>query len=236
LATTDGDQASEPVVTIRASLDVPGETRRQAVVFAIWLLCLAAAVIVGSAVGTHIPSYVSDPDAQEEELSRSRAARLKVAISLGLVCPALLTFVVRRRRRRGGPHARGIRLEVTRGGELRLWGRGYGTRLSLGDARVRERLVDLYAGRLGAWRERRLAVSIGSREIEVGTLATDDDEGLPLEGGEGDCVEFDRGDFMSVRAAIGERVSSPSPSPSPSPSTATTTSTTTPTSAGGSKS
>jgi hypothetical protein len=205
VATPDGDARSSPVVSIRASLDVPGETRRQAVVFAIWLLCLAAAVIIGSAVGTHIPAYVSDPDAQEEELSRSRAARFKVALSIGLVLPGVLTLYVSRRRRRGGPHARGIRLEITEGGELRLWGRGYGTRVALGDARVRERVVDLYAGRLGAWRERRLAVSTGAREIEVGTLATDEDQALPLEGGEGDCVEFDRDDFMRLRAAITNR-------------------------------
>jgi len=157
------EKSDAPVVSIRATLDVPGETRRQAVVFAIWLLSLAAAVFVGSAVGTHIPAYVSDPEEQEQELSRSRMARAKVALVLGLLCPSLLTFYVGRRRRRGGAHARGIRAEVTQDGELRLWGRGYGTRLSLGGARVEERLVDLYAGRLGAWRERRLSVSSGSR-------------------------------------------------------------------------
>jgi hypothetical protein len=145
---------------------------------------------------------VSDPEAQEQELGRSRAARLKVALALGIALPSLLTFYVSRRRRRGGAHARGIRLEITPGGELRLWGRGYGTRLALADAHVRERLVDLYAGRLGAWRERRLSVSAGSREIEVGTQAAEEDEGLPMEGGEGDCVEFDRGDFMRLRAAL----------------------------------
>ena len=87
----------------------------------------------------------------------------------------------------------------------RLEGRGYGTRLPLGEARIRERLVDLYAGRLGAWRERRLAVSTGSREIEVGTEATEEDAGLPIEGGEGDCVEFDRDDYMRLRAALASR-------------------------------
>jgi hypothetical protein len=198
-------EGSEPVLSIRATLDVPGETRRQAVVFAIWLLCLLAAVAVGSAVGTHIPAYVSDPDEQEQELSRSRAARLKVALALGLLAPSALTLIVSRRRRRGGAHARGIRLEITEGGELRLWGRGYGTRVALAGARVHERLVDLYAGRLGAWRERRLSVSTGSREIEVGTEAATDDEDLPLEGGEGDCVEFARDDFMRLREAITRR-------------------------------
>jgi hypothetical protein len=195
-------EGSEPVLSIRATLDVPGETRRQAVVFAIWLLCLFAAVVVGSAVGTHIPAYVSDPDEQEQELSRSRSARLKVALVIGLLTPSVLTLIVSRRRRRGGAHARGIRLEITEGGELRLWGRGYGTRVALAGARVHERLVDLYAGRLGAWRERRLSVSTGSREIEVGTEAAAEDENLPLEGGEGDCVEFARADFLRLREAI----------------------------------
>jgi len=192
------------VFSIRATLDVPGETRRQALVFAIWILCLAAAVLVGSAVGTHIPAYVSDPEAQEQELGRSRLARAKTAFVLGLLCPSLLTFYVTRRRRRGGPHARGIRVEITQTGELRLWGRGYGTRLSLANARVTERIVDLYAGRLGAWRERRLSVSSGSREIEIGTPATDEDQDLPLEGGEGDCVEFNREDYLRLRESIAE--------------------------------
>jgi hypothetical protein len=196
---------AEPELSIRATLDVPGETRRQAVVFAIWLLCLFAAVLFGSAVGTHIPAYVSDPEQQEQELSRSRAARLKVALVVGLLTPSLLTLIVSRRRRRGGAHARGIRLEITSQGELRLWGRGYGTRVALAQARVHERLVDLYAGRLGAWRERRLSVSTGSREIEIGTEAAAEDEGLPLEGGEGDCVEFGRDDFMRLREAIARR-------------------------------
>jgi hypothetical protein len=201
----DKSGSDEPALSIRATLDVPGETRRQAVVFAIWLLCLLAAVLVGAAVGTHIPAYVSDPDEQEQELSRSRSARLKVALIVGLLAPSLLTLYVSRRRRRGGPHARGIRLEITPDGELRLWGRGYGTRLVLAGAHVHERLVDLYAGRLGAWRERRLSVSTGSREIEVGTEASAADDGLPIEGGEGDCVEFSRDDFMRLRDAITRR-------------------------------
>jgi hypothetical protein len=193
-----------PALSIQASLDVPGETRRQAAVFVIWLSCLIAAVVAGSAVGTHIPADVSDVETQNEELSRSRWARAEVALVLGLAAPALLTIYVTRRRRRGGPHARGIRLEITEEGELRLWGRGYGTRLVLAEARIDERCVDLYAGRLGAWRERRLVVSSGARQIAIGTLANEDDAGLPLQGGEGDCVEFEREDFLRVRAAIAE--------------------------------
>jgi hypothetical protein len=197
------DPRRYPALSIRASLDVPGETRRQAVVFAIWLFCLLTAVAVGSAVGTHIPAHVSDLDLQNEELSRSRWARAEVALVLGLALPTLLTFYVTRRRRRGGPHARGIRLEITEQGELRLWGRGYGTRLALDGARVEEKLVDLYAGRLGAWRERRLVVSGAGRQIAIGTLATEEDSGLMAQGGEGDCVEFEREDFFRVRDAIG---------------------------------
>lgn len=189
-------------LSIRASLDVPGETRRQAVVFAIWLLCSIAAVVAGSAVGTHIPLDSNDAELEKKELSRSRIARMEVAFAVGLATPMFLTWFVTRRRRRGGPHARGIVLEITEQGELRLWGRGYGTRLHLHEARIDERLVDIYAGRLGAWRERRLTVATGARTIAFGTPASDDDTDLPAQGGEGDCVEFDRADFLRMRDAI----------------------------------
>jgi hypothetical protein len=193
------------VVSVRASLDVPGETRRQATVFVIWAFFLAVAVVIGSMVGTHIPAYVSDPDAQAEELARSRVARAKVAFGLGLLCPGVLTFLVRWRRRRGGPHARGIRVEVTEEGELRMWGRGYGSRVPLSGARVDETLVDLYAGRLGAWRERRMTVSSGARSVQIGTPADGDDADLPILGGEGDCVEVDREDYFALRDTIAVR-------------------------------
>ena len=189
-------------LSIRASLDVPGETRRQAVVFAIWLLCSITAIIAGSAVGTHIPLDSTDAALEKKELTRSRIARAEVALVLGLATPLFLTWFVTRRRRRGGPHARGITLEITEEGELRLWGRGYGVRLHLREARIDERLVDIYAGRLGAWRERRFTVATGARTIAFGTPATEDDTGLPAQGGEGDCVEFDRDDFLRMRDAI----------------------------------
>jgi hypothetical protein len=187
--------SDEPVISIRASLDVPGETRRQATVFAIWFLFLLAAVFAASVVGTHIPAYVSDVEAQEQELSRSRAARAKVALLVGLVCPSILTLYVSRRRRRGGRHARGIRLEITREGELRMWGRGYGTRLPLAQAHIRERVVDLYAGRLER-RERRLGPS-GSRNRSRTRAADDEDEEPPL--GERGTAELDRADFSGSR-------------------------------------
>jgi hypothetical protein len=156
-------------------------------------------------VGTHIPAYVSDPEVQDQELRRSRLARVETALLLGLLLPAAATWYVTWRRRRGGPYARGIRLELTRDGELRLWGRGYGTHVELADARVEERLVDLYAGRLGAWCERRLVISSGARTIAVGTPATDEDTDLPRRGGEGDCIELDRADYLQLREAIGRR-------------------------------
>lgn len=171
-------------------------------VFAIWLLCSIAAVIAGSAVGTHIPADVADPETQKQELTRSRLARAEVAATVGLIAPLALTWYVTRRRRRGGPHARGIVLEITEDGELRLWGRGYGTRLTLAESRIDERLVDIYAGRLGAWRERRLTVSSAARSIAIGTPANEDDTDFPAQGGEGDCVEFDRDDFLRMRDAI----------------------------------
>ena len=104
-------------------------------------------------------------------------------------------------------------MDVTGDGELRVWGRGYGARVVLPGSLVQERLVDVYAGRLGAWRQRRLRVRAGSvmaaarggsREIELATTATarDLDEGLSVEGGEGDCVEIDRDDFDRIRALV----------------------------------
>ena len=38
-------------MSVRASLDVPGETRRQTTVLVIWLFCLGAAVIAGKPEG-----------------------------------------------------------------------------------------------------------------------------------------------------------------------------------------
>jgi hypothetical protein len=199
------EPVAEVVVSVRASLDVPGETRRQALVLVIWMVCLGIAVAVGSMVGTHIPAEVVDPDAQEHELDRSKLARAEVALLLGLILPIVSTWYVTHRRRRGGPHARGIRIEVTRRGELRLWGRGYGSRVELAGARVEERLIDMYAGRLGAWRERRLSVSTGGRVVAVGTPAAEEDADLPRQGGEGDCVELERADYLRLRTAIVER-------------------------------
>ena len=195
--------SEEALVEVAASLDLPGETGRQARIFAAWAVCLALAVIIGSIGRAR----------SEDDLSRARADKAKVAIVLGLAFPALLTLGLNRAYRRGGSHARGITVDVTGDGELRVWGRGYGARVVIAGALVQERLVDVYAGRLGAWRQRRLRVRAGSvmaaarggsREIELATTATarDLDEGLSVEGGEGDCVEIDRDDFDRIRALV----------------------------------
>jgi hypothetical protein len=78
---------------------------------------------------------------------------------------------------------------------------------------VKERLVDVYAGRLGAWRQRRLRVRSGGRELELATTAraADLDEGLPVDGGEGDCVEIDREHFDVLRAHVMALAPAPRP-------------------------
>jgi hypothetical protein len=204
----DADERSQ--IELVADLDPPGETGRQTKIFATWLLCLLLAVIVASAVGAHLSLDDDGTARARAELARSRAAKTRVALILGLLVPTLITLAVNRRYRRGGGHARGIQIDVTEAGELRIWGRGYGSRVHLAGAEIGERLVDIYAGRLGAWRQRRLRVrgttSLrgGAREIELATVAVEADlaEGLPLEGGEGDCVELGREDFERLRACV----------------------------------
>jgi hypothetical protein len=207
----DAEQDSltdQPAFEAPAELDLPGETGRQGRIFAAWLACLALAVVVGSAVGAHLSLSDEGSLRAQRELSRSRWAKAKVALVLGLALPALLTWAINGRYRRGGAHARGITVDVTRDGELRLWGRGYGTRVLLAGAEVKERLVDVYAGRLGAWRQRRIRIRskarAGGREIEIATTARAADmrEDLPVEGGEGDCIEIDRDDFDRLRAHV----------------------------------
>jgi hypothetical protein len=198
------------VVELRAQLDVPGETGRQTRIFATWVLCLLLAVVVSSAFGAHLSLADEGSLHAERELARARSAKARVALVLGLMLPALLTWGLNRRYRRGGGHARGITVDVTVAGELRMWGRGYGSRVRLEGAEISERLVDVYAGRLGAWRQRRLRVRAGtvtrdgSREIELATTAqvSDMEEGLRVDGGEGDCIELAREDFDRLRESV----------------------------------
>lgn len=197
------------VVEVVAQLDVPGETRRQTMVFATWFACLLLAVIGASLVGAHVPLERDGSAWAADELTASRYRKARIALAVGLLLPACLTWIIRARFRRGGGHARGITVDVT-DGELRIWGRGYGARVRLEGADISERLVDVYAGRLGAWRQRRLRVraASGTRlgfsgEIGIATLAlASDDDGLRVEGGEGDCVELGREDFLAVRAEV----------------------------------
>lgn len=198
------------LVEVAVALDLPGETGRQTKIFATWVVCLFAAIVLSSIAASRAGEG-GGMFRTDEELAQKRAARVRVGLPVGLLVPAFFTWVIHFRHRRGGGHARGISVDVTAGGELRIWGRGYGSRVSLEGAQVTERLVDVYAGRLGAWRQRRLKVrqktsgrAGGAGEIELATRAIPDDASLGLkhEGGEGDCVELDREDFLRVREAV----------------------------------
>ena len=210
----DGEVSLE----VRADLDVPGETGRQTRVFLIWFCCLALAVILGIRARPMVSAAEEWTPRGRQEIERSRADRLKVAAAVGLLLPALLTWGLTYWYRRGGGHARGIVIDVTRRGELRVWGRGYGQRLYLRGAVITERLVDVYAGRLGAWRQRRVRIRRatvspdgGASELELATpaRATDLDEGLRVEGGEGNCLEVDREAYDAILAHLREAVPDP---------------------------
>lgn len=201
---------SDVDLEVRAELDVPGETGRQTAVFALWCACLLLAVIVAAYRRPVVPERARDTAQQGQLLAEFKRERLTIAFVLGLALPGVGTLLMTRRHRRGGAHSRGIVVDVTRDGELRLWGRGYGQRVVLEGAEVKERLVDLYSGRMGAWRERRLTVharkmvSGSPPTLELGTVADEADEalGLPLVGGEGDCVELARADYLAVRERV----------------------------------
>jgi hypothetical protein len=200
-------------VRFGAALDPPGETKRQIMTLVVWLLFLGVAVTTAAFVGTHAPPsfdpLTTDPATREmrDELHRSRAARLRVAVLLGVLAPAVLTFMLSRRHRRNGPHARGILVELTET-ELRIWGRGYGSRVTVLAATTDERLVDVYAGRLGAWRQIRLRLRTKHQTLELAAPAIAGDEArLRVEGGEADCIELAREDYDALRAELLERAS-----------------------------
>lgn len=203
--------ADDVVLEVRAELDLPGETARQTKIFAAWLTCLVLAIALSSIAASRAAAELGNGlEHTDEELTVRRAARVRVGLPVGLLVPGVLTWIIHHRHRRGGGHARGIYVDVTAGGELRIWGRGFGSRVMIRGAEVTERLVDMYAGRLGAWRQRRLKVRAklatrgGVQEIEIAAIAlrSDVELGLRLEGGEGDCVELSRADFMRVREAV----------------------------------
>ncbi len=211
------------VVEARAELDLPGETARQTKIFAIWILCLGLALILSSIAASRAGEDGSRAFRTEAELAEKRAARARVGLPVGLLLPAVLSWIVHHRHRRGGGYSRGIYVDVTAGGELRIWGRGYGSRVAVEGGEVIERFVDVYAGRLGAWRQRRLKVRMRKaargtvEEIEIATAAaqSDMDLGLKVEGGEGDCVELGREDFLRVREAVFAALQGPASQSSP---------------------
>ncbi len=201
------------LIEARGDLDLPGETGRQTKIFVAWFGCLVLALILSSIAASrvgHDDDGVARMFRTEAELAEKRAARVRIGLPVGLLLPAILTWIIHFRHRRGGGHARGIYVDVTHGGEFRIWGRGYGSRVTIRGAQVQERLVDVYAGRLGAWRQRRLkvlaakAVQGSLSEIEIATPAiqSDLDLGLRAEGGEGDCVELSREDFLRLRDSV----------------------------------
>src|SRR5262245_18579406 len=98
-----GQQPDEPVFEAQAELDLPGETGRQARIFAVWAVCLLLAVVVSASVGAHVSFEDEGSLRAERELRRSRVAKAKVAFVLGLVVPVLLTLGLDARyKRRGG--------------------------------------------------------------------------------------------------------------------------------------
>lgn len=194
---------------VRVDLDVPGETSRQARVFAIWLFCLATAVTVAVIRRPHVPTTRRGSADQTKMMAEYRRERFAIAVGLGILTPGLWTWWITHRRRRGGPHPRGIRIAITDDGQLLLWGRGYGQRLRLEGAQLEEFLVDVYTGRLGAWRQRRLRIRAQKllpnmpNTLELATPVAEDAElDLPLVGGEGDCVELTAEDFATLKNAV----------------------------------
>src|SRR5215472_5867183 len=100
-----------------AALDPPAETKRQFLTLVVWVAFLLLAVVVGASHGTRLPGDPGAIDvydgATRSELHRSRLARLKIAVGIGLLAPAAFSYLLSRRYRRHGAHARGITVELT---------------------------------------------------------------------------------------------------------------------------
>lgn len=197
--------------SVQADLDVPGETVRQWRVFQVWMGCLAVAFLLSVVFRPMVPVRQRGTRAQDAIMQVSKRRRIKVVMVFGLALPTLLTVWLTRRRRRGGSHPRGITVEITDDtNELRIWGRGYGERIELEGAQLQERLVDVYSGRLGAWRQRRVLIRPSkirpgqpvSVELATPAEASDLELGFSLQGGEGDCLELRRPDFLALLAGL----------------------------------
>ena len=160
------------------------------------------ACFVFSIVGLVLASRAKADSGAERTKGKLLAAA--IALSGGLSAIGLVSS----RFKPGGAHVRRIVLELTHD-EVRLWGRGYGTRVAYRDVvRVRYRLVDAFLGRLGAMRQLRIGIEGAGRSIDVATDALVEDlpRGLTAEGGEGDCIVLDRDDFEHFERALLARV------------------------------
>ena len=172
----------------------PGETKRMALIFLTCIFFSLLGVILATRAKTQ-----PGPERRREKLQAAAIALAGGLLSIGLISLRFRPY---------GGHARGVRLELTED-DVRIWGRGYGTRIAFTDvARVRRRLVDAYLGRFGAMRQIRIAIEGSGRTIEVASEAnpTDLTKGLALEGGEGDCVVLDRKEFDELERELLSRI------------------------------
>ena len=191
-----GDKESH--VSVRAELDLGSETKRLRRVLFLWLVCLGLAIGVAASLGR-----------RDEAEGDARASFLLIVVTaFALLVPGAVSLISARRRRRGGLHARGIVVEVTSDGLLRVVGRGYRVEVRLGCARVEERVVGLDAGRRAIVAQRRLRVASSTDDqasvLELATPATVDEfDTAPVPHAvDGDCVELSREDYGRVRAAL----------------------------------
>ncbi|MCC7536974.1 MAG: hypothetical protein IT379_12210 [Deltaproteobacteria bacterium] len=141
------------VLRFAVLFDSAAETKRAARSLFGWTACGIAAILLAARFFEH---------------------KLWIALGVGLALPLVWSFLRNARFARGGGWARGIQLELD-DRELRLWGRGYGTRVSLEDARLGRRFVICYLGRLGFYRQVRLVIASPRATIEL-AAATRPDE------------------------------------------------------------
>lgn len=129
-----------------------------------------------------------------------------IAFGVGLLLPLLWGFARNARFGRGGGWARGIQLELDHT-ELRLWGRGYGSRVELDSARVSRRYVVCYLGRLGFYRQVRLVVESPRATIELAAATRPDErEREVFVTTEEQAVELDREELERLATALESRI------------------------------
>lgn len=165
--------------------DSAAETSRTTRAFASWTGCALAAVLGASLWHAH---------------------RLAIAVVVGLLVPLAWSLLRKRRFARGGGWSRGIQLELD-DVELRLWGRGYGTRVPLAGARLRRRYVICYLGRRGFYRQSRLVLEGTKATLEVAAQTTPEErERETFAATEDQAVELARGDFDRLARELESRL------------------------------